>query len=173
MMEGPTLTVDADEVRFMAAAVAPTVTTKGVSLMVSSGRGLSRPSVRGALSSPAPPRAWSELCPCPQMVDTFDVPVIASGVIMDGRDIAAELATRAEAVQTCTALVTTEEAGREDTSREASLATSEDQTRIIGAFSGGSPAASLKDVRSPMRDLKLPVRVYWCRSHVPTSAKPR
>ncbi len=72
----------------------------------------------------------------PQMVDAVQIPVIASGGIMDGRGIVAALALGASAVQMGTAFLTCEEAGIPDAYKEAILTAHEDQTRITRAFSG-------------------------------------
>lgn len=72
----------------------------------------------------------------PQVVDAVDVPVIASGGIMDGRGIAAALMLGAEAVQMGTAFLTTTEAGIAPCYRDAVLAASDDATRVTRAFSG-------------------------------------
>jgi nitronate monooxygenase len=72
----------------------------------------------------------------PQVVDAVEVPVIASGGIMDGRGIVAALALGAAAVQMGTAFLTCDEAGIPEVYKEAILAAHEDQTRITRAFSG-------------------------------------
>lgn len=72
----------------------------------------------------------------PQIVSAVDVPVIASGGIMDGRGIAAALALGASAVQMGTAFLTCREAGVAEAYRQAILGAREDQTRITRAFSG-------------------------------------
>ena len=72
----------------------------------------------------------------PQIRDAVDVPVIASGGIMDGRGIAAALALGAAGVQLGTAFLVCEEAGISEAYREAILTATEDQTRLTRAFSG-------------------------------------
>jgi nitronate monooxygenase len=72
----------------------------------------------------------------PQVVDAVNVPVIASGGIMDGRGIAAALALGAHAVQMGTAFLTCHEAGIPDAYKEAILTAHEDETRLTRAFSG-------------------------------------
>jgi nitronate monooxygenase len=72
----------------------------------------------------------------PQMVDAVQLPVIASGGIMDGRGIVAALALGASAVQMGTAFLTCDEAGVPDAYKNAILTAREDQTRITRAFSG-------------------------------------
>jgi nitronate monooxygenase len=72
----------------------------------------------------------------PQICDAVQVPVIASGGIMDGRGIAAALALGASAVQLGTAFLTCEEAGVCQAYKDAILSAAEDQTRITRVFSG-------------------------------------
>jgi nitronate monooxygenase len=72
----------------------------------------------------------------PQVVDAVDVPVIASGGIMDGRGIAAALALGASAVQMGTAFLTCDEAGIPEAYKAAILAAREHETRVTRAFSG-------------------------------------
>ena len=72
----------------------------------------------------------------PQIVDAVQIPVIASGGIMDGRGIVAALALGASAVQMGTAFLTCHEAGVPDAYKEAIMTAREDQTRVTRAFSG-------------------------------------
>jgi len=72
----------------------------------------------------------------PQVVDAVNVPVVASGGIMDGRGIAAALALGADAVQMGTAFLTCAEAGIPDAHKDAILKATEDETRVTRAFSG-------------------------------------
>jgi nitronate monooxygenase len=72
----------------------------------------------------------------PQVVDAVNVPVIASGGIMDGRGIAAALALGASAVQLGTAFLTCHESGTSEAYKQAILHAREDQTRVTRAFSG-------------------------------------
>lgn len=72
----------------------------------------------------------------PQVADAVDVPVIASGGIMDGRGIAAAWALGASAVQMGTAFLTCDESGVSPAYRDAILHAREDQTCITRAFSG-------------------------------------
>jgi nitronate monooxygenase len=72
----------------------------------------------------------------PQIVDAVDVPVIASGGIMDGRGIAAALALGAVAVQLGTAFLTCDEAGVADAYKNAILHAGDHATRVTRAFSG-------------------------------------
>lgn len=72
----------------------------------------------------------------PQIVDAVDVPVIASGGIMDGRGIVAAEALGAAGVQLGTAFLTTHEAGTSGAYRKAVLRAREDRTVVTRAFSG-------------------------------------
>jgi nitronate monooxygenase len=72
----------------------------------------------------------------PQVVDAVNVPVIASGGIMDGRGIAAALALGASAAQLGTAFLTCQESGTSEAYKQAILRAHEDQTRVTRAFSG-------------------------------------
>jgi len=72
----------------------------------------------------------------PQVVDAVDVPVIASGGIMDGRGIVAARALGAAAVQMGTAFLTCDEAGVVDAYKAAILGANETDTRLTSAFSG-------------------------------------
>ncbi len=78
----------------------------------------------------------------PQVVDAVDVPVIASGGIMDGRGIVAAEALGAAGVQLGTAFLTTDEAGTSAPYRQALLKAREHQTIVTRAFSG-RPARGL------------------------------
>lgn len=72
----------------------------------------------------------------PQVADAVDVPVVASGGIMDGRGIVAAEALGAAGVQLGTAFLTTDEAGTSPAYREALLRARDDETIITTAFSG-------------------------------------
>ncbi|HYH83385.1 MAG TPA: nitronate monooxygenase [Longimicrobium sp.] len=65
-----------------------------------------------------------------------NVPVIASGGLMDGRDVAAALRAGASAVQLGTAFVPCPESGAAPVYKEAILAAVDDRTVITRAFSG-------------------------------------
>jgi len=86
----------------------------------------------------------------PQIVDAVNVPVLASGGIMDGRGIVAALTLGADAVQMGTAFLTCDEAGIPDAYKSAILSAREDQTRVTRAFSG-RPARGI--VNRLMREL--------------------
>ena len=72
----------------------------------------------------------------PQVVDKVQVPVIASGGIMDGRGIAASLALGASAVQIGTAFLTCEEAGVSKPWLDSIINSKDTSTVLTKAFSG-------------------------------------
>jgi nitronate monooxygenase len=80
----------------------------------------------------------------PQLVDALDVPVIASGGIMDGRGLAAALCLGAQAVQMGTAFLVCEESGAPSAHKAAVLGMADDGTTITRAFSG-RPARGIKN----------------------------
>jgi len=104
----------------------------------------------------------------PQVVDAVDLPVIASGGIMDGRGVAAALVLGAEATQLGTAFLTCPEAGISAAHKRAILGGREDQTRITRAFSG-RPARGLVNRlmddfdREPDAILPFPIQNAWTR----------
>lgn len=77
-----------------------------------------------------------------EIVNTVAAPVIASGGLMDGRDIAAALARGAAAAQLGTAFLACPESGASETYKGAILAASADTTVVTRAFSG-RPARGL------------------------------
>jgi nitronate monooxygenase len=80
----------------------------------------------------------------PQVVDVLNIPVIASGGIMDGRGVAAALALGAAAAQLGTAFIPCPESGASAVYKEALLAANEDQTVVTKAFSG-KPARGVRN----------------------------
>ncbi len=104
----------------------------------------------------------------PQIVDVVDVPVIASGGIMDGRGIAASLALGADAVQMGTVFLTTEEAGIPEAYKQVILDAREDETRITRAFSGraarGIENRFLREVGEASAILPFPLQNALTRS---------
>lgn len=72
----------------------------------------------------------------PQVVDHVNIPVIASGGIMDGRGIAAALMLGAVAVQMGTAFLTCPEASTNSLHRTALLNSNDESTRLTKAFTG-------------------------------------
>lgn len=83
----------------------------------------------------------------------LDVPVIASGGLMDGRDIAATLALGAEAVQLGTAFLPCPESGAPPAYKRALLDAKTDATVITRAFSG-RPARGIKNTFISMVEAK-------------------
>ncbi|HEV7588884.1 MAG TPA: nitronate monooxygenase [Longimicrobium sp.] len=87
------------------------------------------------------------------------LPVIASGGVMDGRDVAAALAAGAVAVQMGTAFVPCVESGAAEAYKQAILAATDDRTVITRAFSG-RPARGIENAFilrvEPIRDAILP-----------------
>lgn len=71
-----------------------------------------------------------------QIRQTVDIPVIASGGLMDGRDIAAALDRGAIAAQLGTAFLPCPESGASNTYKQAILGARSDTTVITRAFSG-------------------------------------
>jgi nitronate monooxygenase len=78
----------------------------------------------------------------PALADAVDVPVIASGGIMDGRGIVAAESLGAAAVALGTAFLVCEEAGVPEAYKAAILRAREDRTALTRAFSG-RPARGL------------------------------
>jgi nitronate monooxygenase len=74
----------------------------------------------------------------PQVVDAVNLPVIASGGIMDGRGIAAALALGAQAVQLGTAFLTVSESPAHAAYKKAIREHDADDTTITKVFSGGA-----------------------------------
>jgi nitronate monooxygenase len=80
----------------------------------------------------------------PQIVDQVNVPVIASGGIMDGRGIMASLALGASGVQMGTAFLTCTESGAHPAYKQAILHSTEESTQITRTFSG-KPARGIRN----------------------------
>ena len=91
---------------------------------------------RGSFDTDGPGAMVGTMALVPQIVDAVQVPVIASGGIMDGRGIAAALVLGAQAVQMGTAFLTTAEGGVPEVQKHAILAAGDNDTRITRAFSG-------------------------------------
>ncbi|MED3855150.1 nitronate monooxygenase [Priestia megaterium] len=72
----------------------------------------------------------------PQIVDQVDVPVIATGGIMDGRGLIAALALGASGVQMGTAFLATQESGAHPCYKEALHESNEESTVLTRHFSG-------------------------------------
>jgi nitronate monooxygenase len=77
-------------------------------------------------------------------VAAVSVPVIATGGIMDGRDIVAALSAGASAAQLGTAFLPCPESGSSEAHKRAILAAKEDSTVVTRAFSG-RPARGLRN----------------------------
>jgi nitronate monooxygenase len=99
----------------------------------------------------------------PQVADAIDLPVIASGGIMDGRGIVAAEVLGAAGVQLGTAFLTTDEAGTSQAYREALLRARDDETVITRAFSGraarGIANAFIEQMSAPDAPEPLPFPV--------------
>jgi nitronate monooxygenase len=91
---------------------------------------------RGSFASPIEDAMIGTMALVPQVADAVDVPVIASGGIMDGRGIVAVMALGASAVQMGTAFLACEEASVPDAYRSALPSTPGERTAITRAFSG-------------------------------------
>jgi nitronate monooxygenase len=91
---------------------------------------------RGTFPGARRPGLVGTMALVPQVVDAVDVPVIASGGIMDGRGIVAALALGAVAVQMGTAFLVCDEAGPPPAYKQAILQAADDGTAITRAFSG-------------------------------------
>lgn len=74
----------------------------------------------------------------PQLADRVELPVIATGGIMDGRGLVAALALGAAGVQMGTAFLTCPESGAHPLHKQALLASVETSTTVTRAFSGKS-----------------------------------
>ncbi|HEX8574355.1 MAG TPA: nitronate monooxygenase [Allosphingosinicella sp.] len=128
-----------------------TATTVQEALMLQSGgvdavvaQGSEAGGHRGAFAASFEAGMVGTMALVPQMADALDVPVVASGGIMDGRGVAAALALGASAVQLGTAFLTCPEAGTPPPYRRALLDSGEDSTRITAAFSG-RPARGIEN----------------------------
>lgn len=99
---------------------------------------------RGSFLSEGAPDMIGLAALTPQLVDTLQVPVIASGGLMDGRGIVAVLALGASAAQLGTAFLLCPEAGTSEPYRHALTHAAADSTVITEAFSG-KPARGLRN----------------------------
>lgn len=132
----------------------------GVDLIV--GQGSEAGGHRGTFASDWRDGMVGTMALIPQLVDAVQVPVIAAGGIMDGRGVAAAWMLGAEGAQLGTAFLTCQESGAHPQYQQALLASTEEQTTIIRAFSG-KPARGLKnrfhEMLEPAADLLLPYPV--------------
>ncbi len=90
------------------------------------------------------------------------VPVIASGGLMDGRDVAAALRAGAQAVQLGTAFIPCPESGAAEVYKQAILSAVDDRTVITRAFSGRHARGS-----------RTPSSGGWRRTGATSSPSPR
>ncbi|WP_206919649.1 NAD(P)H-dependent flavin oxidoreductase [Alicyclobacillus suci] len=96
----------------------------------------------------------------PQIVDRVNVPVIASGGIMDGRGIVACLALGASAVQMGTAFLVSSESGAHPKYKKAVLNSRDTETVITTAFSG-KPARGIRNAFiTLMQEYEAPIPPY-------------
>lgn len=80
----------------------------------------------------------------PQMIDQVDIPVIATGGIMDARGTLAAMMLGAEAVQLGTAFLSCQESGIHPDHKAAILQSTDESTVITSAFSG-KPARGIRN----------------------------
>jgi nitronate monooxygenase len=98
----------------------------------------------------------------PQVVDAVDVPVVATGGIMDGRGVAAALALGAQGVQLGTRFLRAAESGANRGYRDRLAGAADTDTQIITALSG-RPARGLRNaVLDALQDAGSP-GVGWPR----------
>jgi nitronate monooxygenase len=95
-----------------------------------------------ALPDDGPPPMVGTLALVPQVVAAVDVPVVATGGIMDGRGLVAALALGAQAAQFGTRFLLARESGANPGYRARLAEAADTETRIITAFSG-RPARGL------------------------------
>ena len=91
---------------------------------------------RGTFAAPFAEALIGTMALVPQAADAVQIPVIASGGVMDGRGILASLILGADAVQMGTVFLTTREAGISDAHKDAILNAKDYQTKVTQAFSG-------------------------------------
>jgi len=91
---------------------------------------------RGTFEVQAEPPLVGTIALVPQIADAIQLPVIASGGIMDGRGIVAAMALGASAVQMGTAFLTCDECGASAAYKNAILEAADDSTSLTRAFSG-------------------------------------
>lgn len=87
----------------------------------------------------------------PQIADHVQVPVIASGGIMDGRGLVACLALGASAVQMGTAFLTCRESGAPAVHKRKIIASKENETEVTTFYSGKAARGILTDFMKDMR----------------------
>lgn len=116
--------------------------TAGVAAIVA--QGAEAGAHRGTFRSPFESAMFPVLGLVQAMLRSVSVPVIASGGLMDGRDIARALEMGATAAQLGTAFLTCPESGTPEAYRQALLSARTDTTVITRAFSG-RPARGLRN----------------------------
>lgn len=99
---------------------------------------------RGSFLPPLEQGLVGTMALVPQVVDALEIPVVASGGIMDGRGIVAARALGAAAVQMGTAFLVTPEARVPGAWRQRLLAGREDETVVTRAVSG-RPARGIRN----------------------------
>lgn len=107
-------------------------------------QGLEAGAHRGTFAGPFEDAMIPTLQLVSEITQVTDWPVIASGGIMDGRDISAALDAGAVAVQMGTAFLACPESGASDAYKQALLAATEDTTVITRVYSG-RPARGLRN----------------------------
>lgn len=96
----------------------------------------------------------------PQIVDSVDVPVIATGGIADGRGIAAAFALGASGVQMGSAFLSCPEAGTSEVAREVLRNAKDDDTRLTRAYSGRPARARKNSYSEEMAKTRSPIPDY-------------
>lgn len=98
----------------------------------------------GGFLAKNPPGLIGTIALIPQMVNALNIPVIASGGIMDGRGIVAALVLGASAVQMGTAFLTCDESNASMMHKHLILESTENDTCITSVFTG-KPVRSFKN----------------------------
>jgi nitronate monooxygenase len=96
----------------------------------------------------------------PQAADHVDIPLIATGGIMDGRGIMSAKCLGAKGVQMGTAFLTCVESGVKQAYKDAILHATEDQTVLTNAFSGKMARGINNTFISEMEKYQLEIPVY-------------
>lgn len=91
---------------------------------------------RGTFAAPVEQSLVGILALVPQIVDQVQIPVIASGGIMDARGLVAALSLGAAGAQMGTAFLTCAESGASDAYKQAILASNDQSTALTRAFTG-------------------------------------
>jgi nitronate monooxygenase len=107
---------------------------RGIDIVV--GQGSEAGGHRGTFMGPVSKAMIGTMALIPQLVDNLNIPVVASGGIMDGRGVLAALALGAEGAQLGTAFLTTLESGIQSRYKDALIHSSEQDTVLTKTFSG-------------------------------------